>query len=421
MNKFRLSILFFLVCSFSSLAQEISSTQYFNSVIKNVERDFVEFPSSDFEFLKPFFIDELQFRTQTDEFELERQEYALRIRPGNFKLPKLQRELFNSYYQKSQLVQNQLKVDVLEHAYTLWLNLYLNEKELILANTEAALLKDKVKVYRKQTDIPNFNILRLLNTEDDLHNTELQILTSKIKSKNQSGILAQELGNSKMAVSSELISIEKIKSILSSSKQEAFVNKFKDKITNLDQSIIQKEIALENAESQNVLDFVQLRYGGPHDDVFREKVSISVGINLPTKSRNKLKLNELKLDALKEDIDNQSDIQEQQYETDIANQKVIELIEIYELIKSQNESSIITNDVLMSRYESSASTSPLMLLDIQILRYKKDKRLHESKKDIYEAYLDWLIVSRKIFEMPFKNYFSETVETLNFSTDFWEM
>ncbi len=421
MNKFGLIILFFIVCSVSSKAQEISSSQYFNTVIKNAEGDFVEFPSADFEFLKPFFIDELQFRTQTNEFELERQEYALRVRPGNFKLPKLQRELFNSYYQKSQLVQNQLKVDVLEHAYTLWLNLYLNKEELILSNAESRLLKDKVKVYKKQIDIPDFNILRLLNTEDDLHNTELQILTSKIKSNNQSGILAQELGLASIEVSSDLISIEKIKSILTNTNQQAVVNKFKESIRNLDQSIIQKEIALENAESQNILDFVQLRYSGPHDDVFKEKVSISVGINLPTKSRNKLKLNELKLDALKEDIDNQSDLKELQYESDIASQKVAELIEIYELIKNQNESSIIKNEVLMSRYETSASTSPLVLLDIKILRYDKDKRLYEAKKDIYEAYLDWLIASRKIFEMPFKNYFSESVETLDFSTDFWGM
>ena len=417
-NRLFISILFFFICS-SFKAQEISSTQYFNKVIENIQENFAAFPSADFEYLKPFYIDEVQFRTQTDEFDFNRQQYTIRVRPGNFKLPKLQRELINSYYQKSQMVQSELKVDALESAYTIWLNLNLNKEETMFFDREAILLNDKAKVFKRQLDIPNFNILKLLNTEDDLHRTELDLLTAKIRIANQSGILSQELGTKDENISSQLISVEKIKSVLANSIQEAVVNKFNNKILELDQSIIEQEIALENAESQNILDFVQLRYSGPHDDFFREKVSLSVGINLPMKSRNKLKINELKLDAIKENVDVQSDNEELQYESDIARQKVFESIEIYELIKTQNESSIITNDVLMSRYETSASTSPLTLLDIQILRHKKDKRLYDAKKDVYETYLDWLVESRKIFEMPFKNYLSEAVESLEYDEGFW--
>jgi len=417
-NKLLISILFIFICS-TSKAQEISSTQYFNKVIENIQENFEDFPSADFDYLKPFYIDEVQFRTETDEFDFNRQEYAVRVKPGNFKLPKLQRQLFNSYYQKSQLVQSQLKADALESAYTIWLNLNLNNQETSFFNTEKVLLKDKAKVYERQLDIPNFNILRLLGTEDNLHKTELDLLTAQIRIKNQSGILAQEFDNEISSIASDLISVKKIKSVLNNALQETVVNKFNVRILNLDQSIIDQEIALENAESQNIIDFVQLRYGGPHDDVFDEKVSISVGINLPTKSRNKLKINELKLDAIKENMDLSSDNVELQYKVDVAHQKVLESIEIYDLIKSQNKSSILTNDVLMSRYETSASTSPLTLLDIQILRHEKDERLYDAKKDVYEDYLDWLILSRKIFEIPFKNYLSEEVELLEYNEDFW--
>lgn len=421
MNKFFLTILFVLIGSSTAVAQEISSTQYFNKVIKNIEGNFTPFPSSDFEFLKPFYIEKVQFRTQTDEFELDRQEYAVRIRPGNFKLPKLQRDLFNSYYQKSQLTQSQLKIGAIEQAYELWLNLYFNQQELELGKIETSFLNDKVKVYKKQLDIPNFNILRILETEDDLHRTELEILDAKIRSGNQAGIIGQTLDISDVNVSSDLISIDKIKSIIAKSKTELVVNRFEENLLAIEQSIIEKEIALENAESQNILDFVQLQYRGPHDDFFKEKVSVSVGINLPTKSSNKLKINELKLDALKETMDVENDANEIHAEVDIAYQRIVERITTYELIKTQNENSIMTNEVLMARYETSASTSPLTLLDIQILRFRKDKRLYEAKKDIYEAYLEWLIISRKIFETPFKNYLSEDMKDLEYDGDFWGM
>ncbi len=410
-----------LLCLVSShfLLSQSSSTDFFNSVIKTTQDQFITIPSTDFELLNRFHIDELQFRTQTDEFDLERQEYTLRLRPGNFRIADHQKELIKAYEQKARLSNQENKEEQLISAYTIWTNHQIYKAELALKKNKVSLLNDKLKVYNKQLDLPNFNIIRYIETEDAVNNIEIDIqkLTWKIANQEQNIYPNKEMADDNSI--DAILSIEDIITLVNKGEQVIYEDDLAKRLLALDQLIMQKEIAMENAETKQILDFVQVRYGGPHDDLFNEKVSVGVGINLPTKSRNKIKINELLLEQKDDEIQYQKDIEDQKVEATIAYEALIEELKLYQLILSQNENSILKNKTIKDRIESSAASSPIDLLDIKLLEHEKIERLFELEKDVFQAYLDWLEASGLMNALPLKNYLTKNLEPLSYDPDFW--
>lgn len=410
-----IGVLIFL--SPSVLAQN-NSTAFLNRVIQSAQDQFKTLPSNQIEHLKKFHIDELQFRTQTDEFDFDRQEYTMRLRPGNFRMAAYQKELYEAYEKKARLSTEERKADGLFSAYELWMNHQLNLEELSLKKRKTSLLKDKIKVYNKQLDLSNFNIIRYIDTEDDLNRLEIDIKQLNWRIDNQARSIYGET-KPYIDLDKTLISIEKIKTLINAGEELVDNQSLASKILDLDKLITQKEIDMENAETKQMLDFVQLRYGGPHDDPLREKVRLAVGINLPTKSRNKLKINELLLEQLENEYEFQADIERQKINGEIAKEILQEELALYQLVIEQNKSSILKNQTIMQRIESSSSTSPLELLDIKILALEKEERLFEIRKDLFDAYLEWLEASGRSTALPFKNYLDENLETLNYDPGFW--
>ena len=414
---FFISFLFF--SSFFIYAQE-SSSAYFNAVIKSTQEQFVKFPSLEGSHLKKFHLDRLQFRTETDEFEFNRQEYAIRVSPGNYRLADYQKDLFKAQQEKLTLLNERGKAAPLLTAYSIWLNFRINVIELSLKQKKISLLQDKLKVYNKQLDLPNFNVLRYIETEDALHNLELDVKELEVRIENQKKIIASQGNAGDSNTANDLISISSLMKVANNEAGLVNSDPLEKKILELDRMIIQKEIELENAESQQILDFLQLRYAGPHDDPFRERASISAGINLPTKSKNKLKINELLLEEQENDFEFQQEMEEQKYEVALALQELKEEFELFELVNTQNQNSILKNATIMERVEASSSTSPIDLLDIQLLAIEKEERLLNIKNDIYDAYLDWLEISGRSTSIPFINYLAEGLPTLTFDAAFWE-
>ena len=64
---------------------------------------------------------------------------------------------------------------------------------------------------------------------------------------------------------SDLISIDGIAALLEQNEWES--NILADAETAYEQEVLARELALEEAENKQVIDFMQLRYRGPHEDL----------------------------------------------------------------------------------------------------------------------------------------------------------
>ena len=123
----------------------------------------------------PGWIDEIEFRTETDEFELDRQRYTLRFTPSSKRINSSIRELANAQNSKFIYLENELQKKYINDSYKntiAFYELYLEEKLLkqLLTN-----LKDQNTVYQKLLTTKNSYSVRWLDVRNEISELESEL------------------------------------------------------------------------------------------------------------------------------------------------------------------------------------------------------------------------------------------------------
>jgi len=357
------------------------------------------------------FTEAVQFRTQTDEFDIRRHEYSVRM---DFNT-KAERKAQQNYHQQVIQLKESLGIQIiqeqLESKYIQWTNHHIYQKELDIRKDELKILEDRFRVIKflvKSTD--NKNIADLLRIQDDIDNIsmgifdlekQVEILPNYI-SNNQQGIRQDQLDYA------NFISIKKVKELVDN-WESGIPRNTEIEESRQESNLILAEMEQERAASKKLLDFAQVRYAGRGENTpYGREWSIGLGLNIPVKNSKHLDILELQLEQLEkeEEINN---IQ-QEIQTEI-NEYLVELsilFDKYELLQQQLQESLET-------YSAEAyiktGTDPLVVLQIKSSQLRKQRKLIEIEQDIYENYLELLFSSGKIIESPFVNYLSEELET----------
>ena len=153
---------------------------------------------------------------------------------------------------------------------------------------------------------------------------------------------------------------------------------------------VEAEIVLEKAEKNRIIDFVQLRYDGPHMDLLRERLAVGVGLDLPYSSGRKFKLQELEVEQLLLD-------QELEHDNLIDSIRIAKQIrQLNALIVQWRQLETLAADradrlaVLRDRGVDIAYGSVDIVLFQQEALLKAQLDLRELEADIYDQYLDLL-------------------------------
>ena len=342
---------------------------------------------------KPSWIEEVQVRTQTDEFDFDRQQYTVRVRPSTGKVRKKQKDLYELYKRNSAFQLEDSKRDFVKSAYASCLDIYSTERELDLQKELLILLNDQELVLEKLTQLPDFNVKELIDLQKDQYNLKIDI------HKNERRFTSILPTGQKIDLST-LISIDAIQQKI----QEAFSTpSYVMQEKALEEQLIDSEIALEEAERKRYLDFVQLRYRGPHDDLLKERVSVAFGFQIPTSSDGKLKIEELLME--KESLGSKYLIDEKRRASQIRQQiaRIQLLIDerafTQNLVQTFNEQS----EVLAKRASQQQISNPLLLLYNKTNQLKQQLDLLDLEEDIYNEYLDLLELTGALYEVPFRN------------------
>lgn len=330
----------------------------------------------------PSWIRELEFRTETEDFLLDKQEYLIRYRPTLPRERKAQANLVEISKQEWEIneinFQNKLNRYLLDELMTIR---QMKEESIVLLELLQVYL-DQRELIRGQISDGTFNIKDVSQADADI---------SAIQGKIQDHQLRLDLLEQKeiLPKTEQLISISELSGQL--------VNQDLSGIPSIDQvegsfqiKKIDAEIGLERIEGSRIFDFIQLRYSGPHSDLLSERLALGVSIQIPRSSRQQLRMEELRVEQL---IRQQQFDQQRQWDSIAMSEDLEELTILIQKWNYNNDRMEDQQENLDSLIKGGLNISyddPGIILyqKEQLLKLRQDQIRFEG--DIYRLYLDLL-------------------------------
>jgi hypothetical protein len=407
------TVSFFLVNVLLSSAQNTLST---SDILASAKQQYVlDLQQQRVDFLKNSafklpIVDEMEFRTETNDFRLAEQQYVLR---GRFHT-KDQQQAFADFQQAkialSTIEEQLLLQDLLRDRYDAIVEVSYFEKLLAAKIAQKVLLEDRMTILKKSINLPKFSILDLIDAEEGLHAADRDMLRLKnaltlaqqkiFRYSNQQGYLKTD--------NLRLIGIEQVMEVARSLPTEPSSAHATLVKRNLNANLAVKEQAIRKTREENAIDFFQAQIGGTNDDGFRQNFSLGMGIRIPVRNRQQDNINELEFEKIDEGLKYQElniKLKERMAQLRLQMESQYEL---YQLLNQQLENSQ-ANEVL-KQYQKIAGASPIAMLRLKGSQFKKELEQFSVQQDIYVLYVELLDASGKMMELPLRNYLEGNIE-----------
>lgn len=330
----------------------------------------------------PSWIRELEFRTETDDFMFDQQEYLIRYKPT---LPRERRAQTNLV----EISKEEWKLNEVNFQNTL--NRYLLGELMTIRQMEeeSKILKELLQVYLDQHELIRGQIYDGSFNIKDLSQVDAEI--SSIRGKIQDYQLRLDLLEQKEILpnTEQIISIAELSGQLTNQDLTGLMT-----IDQAEESYeikkLDAEIALEKIEGSRIFDFIQLRYRGPHSDLLRERLALGVNLQIPTSSRQQIRMEEMRVDQL---IRQQQFYQQQQLDSIVMSQ---DLEEFSLLMHKWNDNNVQIEEQKTTLDSLVKGGLNVSYDDPEIILYQKEKTLKfrqdqiRLEGEIYKLYLDLL-------------------------------
>lgn len=246
-------------------------------------------------------VEKLEVRTETDEFDWERQELTFRTSFNGFKARKAQQTLVNKTKQKYETQNRIAQQELMATYYQLLLAWHYEDKEIALLQAQQRILEDKKRLFEAELkqNTQTISIENYLKIEKDLYELGLSQLKAEQKKLSFIKLLGLDVTTAYQLDTTDWVTVAQMQAIIA--QGGADLNQHPDyAYQQAKVDFAQAEWGLEKANAQKVLDFAQVRYASKKEFQFNTAVSVGVGINLPFTFASRVDLNEAQLDVLEE-------------------------------------------------------------------------------------------------------------------------
>ena len=325
-------------------------------------------------------IERTEVRTETREFDLPLQRYTLRLIPNTPGKARAQADLARLHTARPAFDVGETQCDERRRRHEDWLDLYFIDRELTLTEGLDSVLADRATVLDRQTAALDFDwseLIDLRRSRTDLALRLLRLQTERRTLLERYGLTAAVLDFSGFPTPEQLSQSRPAPQIALDAK------------TTYELELIAAEINLERAEQRQYVDFLQAEYRGPQDDLFRERFSVGLGLQLPTDGNRKLKIRELEMgrDRLRNEAARQAEQDRQRGERDRFD--FVAALQTY-----RSSDALLREEAEDLRQIARGITrrdgfDPLLLLGIAERARKNDLRLLDARREVYDAYLEW--------------------------------
>lgn len=346
-------------------------------------------------------IDKLEFRTETGNFDWRQQEYLLRLSPSSLRARNRQKDLVVVMKDQYALQTREAIHDALVEGYERILDLAMVDREMALVQRALDLDQQHLAVLGQMGQVDGADLKDLMQVEEDRQQrmsrlNELRLARQRIERTLMSSMsppTIQELMTYPWITGEQMVEVMSSGMGMISPQVLAAQGK-------LEAVILEQQV--EKAERQKVLDFVQSRYQQDPRDPFREEFSISLGVNIPHTKAGNVKRQELALEQLEAEQE-VTLLQQQTLDRLSALQVDMELLlQQRKMQEEQWESSFL------KKMETGAlpglAAEPLLILEAKKARIKSDLRMLDIEQKMFEGFVRWLDLSGKISEQPLVNY-----------------
>ena len=346
-------------------------------------------------------IDKLEFRTETGNFDLRQQEYLLRLSPNSLKARNRQSDLVGVLQTQYDLQTRETVHEALVAGYERLIDLVMLDRETALVEQALEVDQQHLSVLGQIGQVDGADLKDLMQVEEDRQQRlsrlqELRSARQMLQRPLMSSVLlptTQELETFPWITDSEMMDM------LTTGASWSTPQMLKAQ-SRLESVVLEQQV--DRAERQKVLDFVQSRYQQDPKDPFREEFSISMGFNIPYARAGNIKRQELALEQL-ESEQKISLLQQQTLDRLSSLQLELELLLQQRTIQKEQWASSF-----LQKMESGTlpglTAEPLLILEARKARLKSDLRILEIDQKIFEVYVRWLDLSGKISEPPLVNY-----------------
>jgi len=355
-------------------------------------------------------IEEYSFRTETDEFNAGRQEYLFRMGFNNRASREVQDKITDGTIQSYELRDQILRERALIQRYENIARWYFVDNELDWFAQKKAILEDKRTIYKKMmSNALELDLDGLLKTEEDLQKMDreiLELMHEKTFSIQQ--LLPEEKNPEKQLLeASNWISLKTMQRVLAKVALDQHFN-LKQSLQQNDIDLAKLDHDMEVAETQNVFDFAQLKYANRDKLSTAREFSLGLSLTIPTKSSNRVKINEAKLDIFDELY--QQERLEQELEEDItaAYAEFDYLMDKHQLIQKHIAESKLQDTY--DKYRLNGSVHPLTLLRIKDSILKNQRELQQIEKEACLLFIDILAYKGLISKEPSINYLTDDLK-----------
>lgn len=355
-------------------------------------------------------LNEIELRTETDELDLSRQEYLMRLSLTNRKSRQTQDAITQGQIQYYQKRAEAMAAEELKERYESILTWYNVQSKAQFVRKRLLLLADQKKVYQNQlTNSNDFEIKDLLKAETEIQQLERELVQLQTMQEDLAERLLLDVtpeGSAELSIEN-WISFSTMSFVLENISQLPNHNPLLA-IQQTEVDLESLNLDLELAEGKQILDFVQLKYSGRESQTVPQEFSLGIGVRIPTKATSRQKVNEAQLDLFDEQY------KQRQLEAKIAErlrdyyQSYQQLETEYQMLIKQIEES--DWEGTLATYQQAGIVSPLSLLQIKETLLKQESSLHKLEAEARKIFIKILAVKGLLNQAPRTNYLSDKME-----------
>ena len=402
-----ISLIMFVLFLVDAKGQELIDI---NSILKSTFSDLnVKFQSEKSSKLQTLsyeipLIEKLEFRTETNDFDLRKQEYLFRVSPNSGKSRKSHKSYHESIMHMTEMEYETEIMESFSVRYNLIIDFIFTSQKLNVKSKQKMVIDDKVKLLKKSVSLSSFDIVELIEAQDEALRIQRDILGLE-KDKLTYLQLIQEIDelDDKISLNSlELVSVDDIKFILSQLNNEKKITHPELEVLSAKHYNNMLEYEWEAAQTKFSIGYVQAQYGYDPSDNFSKNFSIGLGFEIPIRKSSNLDLNEISIDIL-ESQSNYLKRKEDITHSSIANLNELQnLFATYDFLRNQLEKG--SAEYAINEYVKLGMASPRALIKLKEITIKNELLAVELEEKITQSYLNYIYSTGIIGQKPYRNY-----------------
>lgn len=355
-------------------------------------------------------LDRVEFRTETDEFRLSRQQYALRFVPNDRDVLAAEEELHEALLASARAEAGLALHQALKTRYALAIDLLYRRELLDLNRRMADIAEDRLRVLRKTVNAPDFQPEDIVRAEEGLTDLNLERLSLEgalEEIRERVGRCVPGADGTPEWTADGLVETGDIEAEIGR-ERDATANVYLEERRRRT-AVARKRHELEKSGDGLRISYVEAGWNEAESGAFEKAFSLELGVEFPVDA-SRPELERKRREAASESL------REREMEAELAEKRIGLVHELkrriagYRLLAARERES--GKPALLRNWAGVEGISPLPLLNVKESILKDERARVEHRYAIYADYLEWLDVSGLLSERPLRNRLSRFREPM---------